>query len=902
MAISQQNQVQIENVANEALDTFAKVAEAAQSKLNSSAQGVTPTNVAVNNTFTGTEAVKTQSNISVEIQEGYARLCKEPAIARVVVEDDSGVRHTYYYCRKYTVTLHNTNIKLASYLSPSRVARLPSLPVGEIETITLGGKDVEVEVIEVARFHPEYSNAEWDARNSSFDGESYGPITVESLRALLKKSAGDDIDESLLDSLLNEETDEGLIVEGLRRNVIKKMGLRDQPILDQYQDEIFRLPLDSQLLILGAPGTGKTTTLIRRLGQKLDIDFLDENEKRLVQADNPTGRQRHSESWVMFTPTELLKLYVKEAFAKEGVAAPDDRIRTWTSFRDNLARNQFKILRSATSNSGFRMDPARPAGTLAPDTIIRQTVFFEDFDNWQREAFIQEMNDAARKLGKHSSPEISNFGDRAIRLIEKSGTSPRPSLFADLLGLSGEIQTTLGRMKEESDKLIRSTLNLQVNKDRQFLDDLAKFLESLVESDEEPEDQEADDEDSENTPRFGRQAAFTRYFQAVRAVSRSKAGKRKISPKSNTGKILDWIGDRLPQDSDLLTIGESLVVQFALRWFANPVRRYVDGTPGRYRQFRRLRQTENRWFSQKDFNRSDLHPIEVDAILLAMLQISDEIVTGPRILSDSEGPVQAIVERMEDLYQTQVLVDEVTDFSPLQLACMAKLARPGIRSFFACGDFNQRVTSWGTRTQTDMDWALPKIQTREITVAYRQTRNLHDFARKIVEVSGETSAEVILPEYAENEGVPPLLAVGMDNLERTSKWLGERIKEIERSLHDLPSIAILVNSEAEVLPVAERLGGVLSDLNIRVVPCPNGQVRGNESEVRVFSVEHIKGLEFEAVFFVGLDRLAEQHPDLFDKYLYVGATRAATYLGLTCETDLPEPMNGLADLFGDSWA
>jgi len=160
----------------------------------------------------------------------------------------------------------------------------------------------------------------------------------------------------------------------------------------------------------------------------------------------------------------------------------------------------------------------------------------------------------------------------------------------------------------------------------------------------------------------------------------------------------------------------------------------------------------------------------------------------------------------------------------------------------------------------------------------------------------------VLPKYAENEGVPPLLAVGMDDLKHKSRWLEERIKEIERALHELPSIAILVNSEDDVLPVAESLSDALSDLNIRVVPCPNGQVRGNESEVRVFSVEHIKGLEFEAVFFVGLDRLAEQHPDLFDKFLYVGATRAATYLGLTCETELPETMLGLSNLFGDNWA
>jgi len=50
-----------------------------------------------------------------------------------------------------------------------------------------------------------------------------------------------------------------------------------------------------------------------------------------------------------------------------------------------------------------------------------------------------------------------------------------------------------------------------------------------------------------------------------------------------------------------------------------------------------------------------------------------------------------------------------------------------------------------------------------------------------------------------------------------------------------------------------------------------------DNQVRVFDVQHIKGLEFEAVFFVGLDRLAKREPDIFAKYLYVGATRAALF-------------------------
>lgn len=101
--------------------------------------------------------------------------------------------------------------------------------------------------------------------------------------------------------------------------------------------------------------------------------------------------------------------------------------------------------------------------------------------------------------------------------------------------------------------------------------------------------------------------------------------------------------------------------------------------------------------------------------------------------------------------------------------------------------------------------------------------------------------------------------------------------------------------------MATSLGNALTDQNIRVIPCPDGQVRGRDSAVRVFNVQHIKGLEFEAVFFVGVDKLAEIYPDLFDKYLYVGATRAATYLGITCEQALPSNIAGLQEFFEQEW-
>jgi hypothetical protein len=51
-------------------------------------------------------------------------------------------------------------------------------------------------------------------------------------------------------------------------------------------------------------------------------------------------------------------------------------------------------------------------------------------------------------------------------------------------------------------------------------------------------------------------------------------------------------------------------------------------------------------------------------------------------------------------------------------------------------------------------------------------------------------------------------------------------------------------------PVAGALNSALQEQNFRVVPFPNGQVVGHQNEIRVFDVQHIKGLEFEAVFFV----------------------------------------------------
>ncbi len=203
--------------------------------------------------------------------------------------------------------------------------------------------------------------------------------------------------------------------------------------------------------------------------------------------------------------------------------------------------------------------------------------------------------------------------------------------------------------------------------------------------------------------------------------------------------------------------------------------------------------------------------------------------------------------------RTQVTVDEATDFSPVQMACMAAMTHPKTGSFFACGDFNQRLTMWGSRSTDQFEWIFPNIEIKEIKISYRQSRQLNDLSRSISLAVNGVDPGVSLPEGAHNEGLAPALIEMTPNVSSTAEWLAARIREIERLTHQLPSIALFVEAESKVQPIADALNLALAADNVHVVACPNGQVMGQEGDVRVFDVQHIKGLEFEAVFFISID-------------------------------------------------
>jgi DNA helicase IV len=212
------------------------------------------------------------------------------------------------------------------------------------------------------------------------------------------------------------------------------------------------------------------------------------------------------------------------------------------------------------------------------------------------------------------------------------------------------------------------------------------------------------------------------------------------------------------------------------------------------------------------------------------------------------------------------------------------------------------LTLWGSRSDADLDFVNGNLIFERISVTYRQSRKLAEFAA-MLPGSGDQAGATTMPEHSENIGFDPVAGFELDGIPDQARWLASRMREIvDASNGAMPTIAVLMPHEIGLDEMADALSEELRSVSIKACSYRNGVARGLDQDVRVFSVEHIKGLEFEAVFFVGVDQLAERESDLFGRYLYVGATRAATYLGLTASGGtLPAALEPVLQLIGQRW-
>jgi hypothetical protein len=188
---------------------------------------------------------------------------------------------TIYFPRRFTAGLGIPSAQFVSALAP--LGHLAEFEAGETATITVNGRTRTGQIVQRVLLTPMRKEGHWDALVGDFEVVPWCDVLRalghQYLRAaitkILRDLKGPVPIEDVVGHLMREAAEAASEQLRIRRKVVDRIALRDRPTLNKFQGEIFRLPLDRQVMLLGPPGSGKTTTLIKRLAQKRTPDSAD---------------------------------------------------------------------------------------------------------------------------------------------------------------------------------------------------------------------------------------------------------------------------------------------------------------------------------------------------------------------------------------------------------------------------------------------------------------------------------------------------------------------------------------------------------------------------------------------------------------------------------------------------
>jgi hypothetical protein len=763
---------------------------------------------------------------------GQRQLLAEPCVAYATIQSAAGTITELFVSRNHAPFEYapsKPTIDYASYLSAR--GRILAKKPGELHSFEVKHKMGFVEakhdltLLAKDEFRPNSKDSHWDAIDNQIAWVG-GRVAVRSLR-------------KLLDGI--KEAEPG-------RAVRYSVQLPDQAILDEAQDDVFRLPLAGYILITGAPGTGKTTVLLKRLSQKTKKEFLTEAEsKGLTEQAFKDGK-----NWILFTPSDLLKVYLKEAMAKELLPASDDHVKVYHTFRLEVLRD----------SSFIKVGPRGYFKLALPDQPLMKRVTGAEQLNLHK-AFSQHLAAAYSLSFRESLQRFNN-----------------------------EIRAPLGKLTDANQKVLATALDIMAKTGGDMLD-LQRAQLRAVEYRKLSEDLNA----IVKTTRAIAETLDTVADVSLVAIYNYVGRWQRSVPSLTTAEIDTAVFPEIPPlVAKLKKEVKDLVDALSLG-------RLFQLIPRAYQEFRELSDTQSRFFApetDKLIRDRQLSEPEQDVLLYQALEFTRQL------RGDLPGDQTGVPDELRSLltrFRLLITVDEVTDFSPLELACMERFALPegGVT---ISGDLMQRVTETGLRDWSDMEAVCRPYQSCQLNVSYRQTERLFRIARDLYKhATGlEPTFKSAYPQRLED---PPAVCFKSNKDAPAPQWLVDRICEIfTLGNNHLPTTAILVPTPADVEPLKALLHPLLHTNGIELDASQGGQNLGDSARVRIFPVEHIKGLEFEAVFYVGLDRMAEIHKDLIDKYVYVGLSRARSFLGVTYERLFPVRLKPIEHHFqvGGSWS
>ena len=700
---------------------------------------------------------------------------------------------------------------------------------------------------------------------------------------------------------------------------IRKQGeMRYSLIVDPIQTRIKSQNLfDGKTVIInGGPGTGKSTTMIHRLAYLTDTFAIDEDEEKKIFCYklNSTQRKHLREAiaaqrdWMFFSPSQMLKEYLAEAMRKEGLKNTSQKVWDWKEYCKLILQAHYGLLGSNDSKAPFIV------------CNLEGTLFFQNSDIVSKlsDFYLGQLREIKSQLPQIEEKAVDYAWTAIARNIQKRFEDSETfdlgrfvSLFNSLESLYGEDCKNLLRDKNNAISDLANAICdlLTNNKDAQSeVMDLFDLSDELEEPSEEEDTTEgevaAESETPEKTPN-----KFVSLLKSL-GPNKEKEVRQTHDPKL-LNEIQKWLKaycssqvnseNQLSDEYQLISevllpimgeaynnqiqkIGELLIFEQYAQYTRGIKAIMLNGFPARYKKFRSylirskyegcdlklLRDVMQRKQGK------ELHHQEQSLILGFVNNLVKQIKT-----STSSKIKHVYIEAYEEVARPIIGIDEATDFSACDIYAMQSLLTREFSSLTLCGDMMQRLTTYGITSWEELDNIVLDPLVVEMKTSYRQSKKLLDVARQMyVDTIGETPS---YKAFMKSTKVPAPLIYINENETSKVQWISKRISEVFRAYGEqLPSIAIFVNDKGYIPRFIEILQKTefFEKNGVKVLDGTNRNAQTKESHICVYPIDVVKGMEFDVVFFHNIDN-ASVDTELLKRFIYVGVSRAAFFLGIT---------------------
>lgn len=695
--------------------------------------------------------------------------------------------------------------------------------------------------------------------------------------------------------------------------------LRQQHFLDIVQNKIKRSHFydNVPLIIEGGPGTGKTTTMVQRLKFLVDPAALKDFENPLSeeQKNRLLDEEHLHTNWLFISPTRQLLLFLRNNMIREGLYADNDNTKTIGKLREDMFHAY--RLKSPNSDGPFKMIENKE-GEEPVLIFLNPLAAIEGFGNYV-------LQSTFNTIEKVTNLKTSNFQWNTQGIIIKGMLSKLLtltdlcSLIKELESIKKTIQPEISNieqlLKEQADTLSMEILQRVKEdcEDYKNIEDLFdRWYEEAIEEDEEDNDDEvaeADDTEEDSTLRPDtRTLLFNNLTKIVKKLALQKyenspLGKRL---KEVYGIVGHYITDVIQaEENEKTEIAEILGEKDKTRieiigeysWFMKHMAGLCKGAgnailsqiPKLYKQYRK----SNLGLDNSPYDKTLLTSVvqkgnkylyadEIDIII--------GFINNLLILLSNKSNVtykdlkHKYVNAYNENSKYVIGVDEVTDYTAMDLYFISSLRNNQFSSITMCGDILQGLTNSGISKWSDIDSVMPqKAEVIGLVTSYRQTPTLVEMAQNMYfDEMGKKAPYESKMEKSDVEAKPLALVTSDDTHE--AEWIAKRINEIYR-IHDqqMPSVAVFVGRNVNVAEYIERLKANENLLNgIRIEDCTDNRKTEGDNMVRIFNLEDVKGMEFEVAIFHNLDEALSGHDSaLMRRYLYVGISRATSHLCAT---------------------